>query len=144
MFRRDAALMSLLSALLVGCGGGLLASTVTANSMRPAPDVYECVRAQLKSVGFSRTSYDQDEQRISAQKVDEHARRPDVTFRRLLDRLTIDVQPASGGTAITTLAVQATTFVERVTQRGPTEDQERASETARRAAQTLVDRCSKK
>jgi hypothetical protein len=39
------------------------------------------------------------------------------------------------------IVVDAKTFGEFVTQRGPTELQEATSETARAAAQTIIDKC---
>ena len=140
MFRRVSSLTRLLPVLLAGCGGGAFASTVTENSPRPAPDVYQCARSQLKAVGFSQTSYDENDQRVTAKKY-AYVTRPDVAFRRLVDRLTVEVQPAGSGEAMSTISVQAATFAERQTHRGPTEEQERTSETARQAAQTIADRC---
>ena len=107
----------------------------------PAPDAFECLRNQLKSVGFAQTSYDADEMRITARKYDETVRRPDVTFRRLVDRLEMQVAPGTGD-AITNIAVDAKTFAEYNTHRGPTEEQEKTSTTAQTAAQTLIQKCS--
>jgi hypothetical protein len=64
-----------------------------------------------------------------------------VRFHRLVDRLEIEAVPASGGSAMTQLTVTARTFAELATQRGPTEEQERPSETVRKAAQKIVERC---
>lgn len=127
--------------LIPGCGGGALASSFSAASPAPAPDAFACVRDQLKAIGFSQTSYDTDELRISARKIDESARRPDVQFRRLVDRLTVDVNPGSEGT-ITKITATAATFAELATQRGPTEVQEKTSDAARQAAETVVRKCS--
>jgi predicted methyltransferase len=58
-----------------------------------------------------------------------------------VDRLEIDVSPGAGGDSVTVIAINARTFAETATQRGPTETQERTSETARQAAQTILDKC---
>lgn len=124
-----------------GCAGAPLSTPLTGSSPAPAPDAFACVQQQLKAVGFSQSSYDADELRVNARKFDEEQRRPDVQFRRIVDRLEIDVDPGRDG-AITNITVDAKTFAELTTQRGPTESQERTSETARAAAQTILQKCS--
>ena len=143
---RVSATQSLLTPLLIGlgisgCGGAVRTTSLTGMSPTPAPDVYECMRAQLKTVGFAQTAQDTDELRITARKFDETVRRPDVTFRRLVDRLEITVAPGTGD-AVTSIAVDAKTFAEYHTHRGPTEEQEQTSTTAQTAAQTLIQKCS--
>ncbi len=132
----------LLGAGLAGCIGGPLTTTVTGTSPAPAPDAFACVREQLKAVGFTQSSYDTEELRVSARKFDESQRRPNVQFRRMVDRLDVEVAPDSG-TAVTNISVDAKTFAELTTQRGPTEEQEKTSETARSAAQTILQKCSR-
>ena len=73
--------------------------------------------------------------------IDEVARRPDVQFRRVVDRLEIQ-GPVPAADGQTSLEVIARTFAEYTTQRGPTEEQEKTSETAHSAAQTLIQKCS--
>ena len=134
--------MPLLVALAIaGCAGGVRTTSLTGSSPTPAPDAFECLRNQLKGVGFAQTSYDPDELRLTARKFDEEVRRPDVTFRRLVDRLEITVAPGTGN-AVTNIAVDAKTFAEYNTHRGPTEEQEKTSTTAQSAAQTLIQKCS--
>ena len=133
---------SLLMILLAtGCAGGQMTSSYTAASPSPTPNVFACVRGQLKANRFDQTSIDVDDNRLTARKYDEKVRRPDVTFRRLVDRLEIEVGPGAGGDSVTTLMVKARTFAENVNQRGPTETQERTSESARAAAQSIIDTC---
>lgn len=126
---------------MAGCAGGALASSATGSSTAPAPDAFTCVREQIKALGFTQSSYDTDELRVTARKFDETQRRPDVQFRRMVDRLEVDVSPGTGG-AVSTIAVDARTFAELATHRGPTEEEEKASETARAAAQTILEKCS--
>jgi hypothetical protein len=128
------------TALLVGCTGGALASTVTQTSPAAPPDAFQCVREELKKVGFVQTSYDTDELRVAARKFDASATRPDVQFRRLVERVEFQVSPEADGT--TRLTAKASTFAERITHRGPTEEQEKTSEGARSAAQTVLRHCS--
>jgi len=128
--------------LLAGCSNAPLARTLTATSPAPAPDVFQCARDQLKAIRFDQSSIDLDARRITARRYDENARRPDVQFRRVIDRLEIEAVPATGA-AVTTLEVTARTFGEYTTQRGPTENQEKTSETALTAAQTILQKCSR-
>jgi hypothetical protein len=132
---------ALLGPALAGCVGGALAASYSETSPAPAPDAFACIRDQLKAVGFTQSSLDTDELRVTAKKYDETARRPDVQFRRIVDRLSFDVDPGSGG-AITHISGEAATFGEFTTQRGPTEVQEKTSDVARKAADTIVRKCS--
>ena len=134
-------LVAALLVSLVGCVGGPLAARIEGTSPVAAPDAFACVRGQLKTVGFTESSSDADELRVTARKFDEKQRRPDVQFRRIVDRLEIDVGPASNG-ALTNITVDAKTFAELTTQRGPTEVQEKTSDTAREAGQTILQKCS--
>ena len=130
----------LAATLLAGCAGGQYARSVTAASAAPAPDAFACVRDQVKAVGFTQSSYDTDQLRVTARKNNENVRRPDVQFRRLVDRLEIDVAPGSGG-ELSRITVVARTMAELTTHRGPTEEEEKPSETARAAAQAILDKC---
>jgi hypothetical protein len=133
----------LITLLIAACAGGQMTSSYMAASPSPTPDVFACVRGQLKANRFDQTSIDVNENRLTARKYDETVRRPDVTFRRLEDRLEIEVAPGAGGDSVTTVSVKARTFGETVNQRGPTETQERTSETARAAAQSIINKCSR-
>jgi hypothetical protein len=132
----------LIPVLIAGCGGGQMTTSYLAASPDPTPDVFSCVRGQLKANKFDQTSIDVNENRLTARKYDETVTRPDVTFRRLVDRLEIEVAPGAGGDTVTTVSVLARTFAETVNQRGPTETQERTSQQAQTAAQSIVDKCS--
>lgn len=126
--------------LLAGCGARSMNATYDANTASPAPDVFQCLRERIPKIGFTQSSYDLDAQRITALRYDNKERRPDVQFRRLVDRLEFDVSPGSEG-AVTKVTATARTFQELITQRGPTEQQENPSKTVTEAAQTLIDQC---
>jgi hypothetical protein len=131
----------LITLLTAGCGGQM-----TSNYMAASPSsiqqVFACVRGALKANQFDQTSIDVADNRLTAKKYNQNVTRPDVSFRRLVDRLEIEVAPGAGGDSVTTVSVKARTFEETVNQRGPTETQERTSETAQAAAQSIVDKCS--
>lgn len=126
--------------LLAGCGARSMNATYDASTATPAPDVFQCLRERIPKVGFTQTSYDLDEQRLTAQRYDNKARRPDVQFRRMVDRLEFDVSPGTEG-VVTKVTATATTYAELTTQRGPTEEQEKPSKAVTEAAQTLIDQC---
>lgn len=139
---RSSSLVVVLLTGAAGCAGGSLTTTATQPSPAAAPDAFSCVRKQLGAVGFSQTSYDAERLRVAARRFDETQRRPDTQFRRMVDRLEIEVAPGTGE-ALSTITVEASTFAELTTQRGPTEVQERASETARAAADTILRECGR-
>ncbi len=124
--------------LLAACGQRLADQTSIRTSASP-DQTFECVRKQLDAFGYKRTSYDTDARRINATKIDMKARRPDTQFRRLLDKLEVEVSPQADGQ--TSMQVAGRTFAEYTTQRGPTEVEEKASQEVRSASQQLVERC---
>jgi hypothetical protein len=128
-------------ALMAGCTGASMTTSLTGTSPVPTPDAFACVREQLKALDYTQTSIDLKEYRVTARKFDENVRRPDTQFRRMVDRIEVRVEPGSG-TEITVIQVAVMTLAELTTQRGPTEIQERTSEAARTAAETIVQRCS--
>jgi hypothetical protein len=124
--------------LLAACGQRLADQTSIRTSATP-DQTFECVRKQLDTLGYKRTSYDTDARRINATKIDEKTRRPDTQFRRMLDKLEVEVSPQADGQ--TSMQVAGRTFAELTTQRGPTEVEEKASQEVRSASQQLVERC---
>jgi hypothetical protein len=124
--------------LLAACAQRFAAETSIRTSASP-DQTFECVRKQLDTLGYKRTSYDTDARRINATKIDEKTRRSDTQFRRMLDKLAVEVSPQADGQ--TSMQVTGRTFADYTTQRGPTEVEERASEEVRSASQRLVERC---
>jgi hypothetical protein len=124
--------------LLSACAQSLGAKSTIQTSATP-DQTFECARNQLDTLGYKRTSYDTDARRVNATKIDQKARRADTQFRRLLDKLEVEVMPQSDGQ--TGLQVTGHTYAEYTTQRGPTEIEEKASQEVRSAAQQLLDRC---
>ena len=59
----------------------------------------------------------------------------------MVDRLEVEVAPGDGRSCLRHHE-STPTFAELTTQRGPTEVQEKASATARAAAQTILQKCS--
>jgi hypothetical protein len=124
--------------LLFACAQRYATPATTQTSAAPE-EVFDCVKRQIPALGYKQTSIDTDEHRISGTKLDLESRRPDTQFRRMLNRLEIQVAPEANGQ--TSIAVQARTFAEYTTQRGPTEVEEKASEEVKTASRQLVERC---
>ena len=124
--------------LLAGCGKALSTAVSTRTSAGP-DDTLACVKKQLGELGYRQTSSDVAEHRITATKIDSKSRRPDTQFRRILNKLDVDVSAAATGQ--TSIEALPRTFAEYTTQRGPTEVQEKASELVNADAQQLLERC---
>jgi hypothetical protein len=126
------------SLLLSACGQRLAAPAKGSTSASP-DETFECVKNQMAALGFKQSSVDADERRVSATKIDMNTRRSDTQFRRLLDRLEVEVAAAADGQ--TSIDVRGHTFAEYTTQRGPTEVEEKPSENVNAASQELLSRC---
>jgi hypothetical protein len=126
------------SSLLAACAGRYSEPVSIRTSAAPQ-ETFECVKRQLATLGYKQSTIDTDELRITGTKIDMKSRRPDTQFRRLLERLEVDVSPEADGQ--TSLVVQGHTFAEYTTQRGPTEVEESASDEVKTARQRLLERC---
>jgi hypothetical protein len=126
------------SLLLSACGQRLAAPAKGSTSASP-DETFVCVKNQMAALGFKQSSVDADERRVSATKIDMKTRRSDTQFRRLLDRLEVEVAAAADGQ--TSIDVRGHTFAEYTTQRGPTEVEEKPSATVNAASQELLSRC---
>jgi len=124
--------------LLSACGQRLAAPAKGSTSAGP-DETFECVKNQMAALGFKQSSVDADERRVSATKIDMKTRRSDTQFRRLLDRLEVEVAAAADGQ--TSIDVRGHTFAEYTTQRGPTEVEEKPSADVNAASQELLSRC---
>lgn len=124
--------------LLAGCGKAFSTPVSTRTSAGP-DDTFACVKKQLGELGYQQNSRDVAEHRIIATKIDSKSRRPDTQFRRILNKLDVDVSAGADGQ--TSIEALPRTFAEYTTQRGPTEVQEKASEQVKADAQQLLERC---
>src|SRR4051794_22332588 len=122
--------------LISACAQRFAAESSIQTSATP-DQTFLCARTRLDSLGFRRTSYDTDARRVTGTKIDEKTRRADTQFRRMVDRLEVEVSPQANGQ--TSLKVAGRTFAEYTTQRGPTEVEEKASSNARSASQDLLE-----
>ena len=132
--------LALCAALLLpaGCASTLYLA-INGTSPRPPVEVFDCARTQIPALGFTQTSIDLEEHRITARKFDGGARKADTRFRRMVERLSIELTSAAEGGA--RMKIGAHTFAELMTQRGPTEIEESASPGVRAAAQKLLEAC---
>jgi hypothetical protein len=123
---------------LAGCAHPYASPTEVRTSAAPEA-VFACVRQQLDTLDYRRNSIDTDELRVNASKVDPKTRRSDTQFRRIVNKLQVDVGPEADGR--TSLKVVPRTFAEYTTQRGPTEVEEKSSVQVTSDAQRLVEAC---
>ena len=137
--RRPACLALCASLLLpAGCGSTLYLA-IKGTSPRPPVEVFDCVKGQILVLGYTQTSSDVEDHRITARKYDSGTRLADTQFRRMIERLLIEVGKSAQGS--TQLKIDAHTFAELATQRGSTEIEQDASPAVRAAAQTLLEAC---
>jgi hypothetical protein len=125
--------------LLAGCAQRL-ATPVNARTPAAPEETFDCVKQQLKELGYRQSSIDVDAHRVSGTKIDDKTRRADTQFRRMLNKIDVEVAPQADGQ--TSIMVTGRTFAEYTTQRGPTEVEEKASNEVRTAQQQVVERCS--
>lgn len=126
--------------LLVGaCGGGRYYTTLTSSPSAAPADVIACARTELRALGYQETSFDQNDARVTARKVDNSVQRAEPQYRRNVDRLEIQAAPAADGTS--TLTVIGHTFAEYSTHRGPTEQEEQASADVKRSSEAILEAC---
>ncbi len=124
--------------VLSACAQSLPAPATARTSAGP-DETFTCVKQQLTALGYKQSSINVDEHRINATKIDLKSRRPDTQFRRILDKLEVEVAPGADGQ--TDIKVVGHTFAEYTTQRGPTEVEEKASDEVKTATQQLLERC---
>lgn len=134
-FRRALIVLAMLPS---ACSATLYVSLNGKPARQPA-EVFECVKQQIPGLGYAQASVDAEAYRVRALKYDWESRSADTQFRRRVDRLSIEVQGASA--APTVLKIEAHTFAEYVTQRGPTEVEESASAGVKAAAHSLLEAC---
>jgi hypothetical protein len=125
--------------ILTGCGNARYAAPASIRTAAGPDDTFECVKRQLAALGYKQTSIDVDEHRISGSKIDLETRRADTQFRRMLDKLEVEVSAQADGQ--TSIDVQGRSFAEYTTQRGPTEVEEKPSQEVRASTQQLLERC---
>jgi hypothetical protein len=123
---------------LAGCAHAYASPTVARTSAAPGV-VFDCVKQQIGVLGYKQNSIDTDALRVNATKLDLVTRRSDTQFRRILNKLQVDVNAESDGQ--TSLKVVPQTFGEYTTQRGPTEVEEKPSKDVTADGQRLMEAC---
>jgi hypothetical protein len=130
---------SVISFLLLTACSQRYAAPASIQTAAAPEETFDCVKHQLSSLGYKQSSIDVDEHRITGTKNDEKSRRSDVQFRRVINRMMVQVAPDAGGQ--TSVQAESHTFAEYTTQRGPTEVEEEASAEVKQDAQKLLAAC---
>lgn len=125
--------------LLPACAQQPYAASASTRTPAAPEQALDCVKRQLPKLGYKQSSLDTGDHRINATQYDTEARRADVQFRRLVNRLEVEIGPEAGGQ--TSIDVRSRTFAEYTTQRGPTEVEEKPSAEVNDAAQKLLAAC---
>lgn len=128
-------------ALLSSACSATLYVALNGKPARQPAEVFECVQKEVPALGYSQASLDTEAYRVKAFKYDWESRSADTQFRRRVDRLSVEVQGTAS--APTVLKIEAHTFAEYVTQRGPTEVEESASAGVKAAADSLLEACGR-
>ena len=123
---------------LAGCAHAYTSPATVKTSAAPGV-VFDCVKQQIGVLGYKTNSIDTDALRVNATKIDLKTRRSDTQFRRILQKLEVEV--AAGADGQTSLEVVPHTFGEYTTQRGPTEVEEKPMEAVTNDAHSLVEAC---
>jgi hypothetical protein len=123
---------------LAGCAHAYATPTVARSSAAPGT-VFDCAKKQLGELGYKQSSLDTEALRVNATKVDLNTRRSDTQFRRVLNKLQVEVGAEADGQ--TSLKVVPRTFGEYTTQRGPTEQEEKPSKDVAADGQRLLEAC---
>lgn len=124
---------------LSACGQKMFSSPVGTRTSAGPDETFSCVKKQLGELGYKQSSINTGEHRITATKIDYKPRRPNVQFRRMLNKLDVDVAAEADGQ--TSIKALGRTFAEYTTQRGPTEEEEKASAEVNADAAKLIERC---
>jgi hypothetical protein len=130
--------MLLLLVLAAGCSRTLISSMNARSTLAP-PDAFDCVMKAFEAEGFRRVSYDKDELRTTARRVNSKFSVSNVSFQKAYDQLEVDVNSGSSGE--TELAVKASSIAEYFSQAGQTFETMKASVEAQEAARTIAGRC---
>src|SRR4051812_26736288 len=134
MLRRTLPFCALLT---VACGPTITTTAKTQSRLAP-PDAYKCVTKQLDTLGFDRTSHDDQDLRLTARKENPKITFSSPQFQKTLDM--IEAQAVNGPTG-TELNVKASTSAQYFSQTGLIYNQLSTSDDAKRAAQTILSKC---
>jgi hypothetical protein len=125
-------------ALLASCGRAIATSSVSESQLAP-PDALKCVMDQFNQLKFQRTSYDTDEFRASARRVNPKITFSNVQFRKTWDRLDVEIRPGAKGTDVN---VTASTVAEYFSQNAQNYNSLPPSNEVKLAAETVQRACS--
>lgn len=124
--------------LAAGCSRSMISSLNARSTLTP-PDAFDCVMKAFEAEGFRRVSYDKDELRTAARRVNPKYTVSNVSFQKAYDQLEVDINSGSSGETV--MAVQASTIAEYFSQAGQTYETMKTSAEAQEAARTIASRC---
>ena len=122
--------------VLAGCGGTLWPAVTTTTLSSPR-NAIECATDQVTRMGYYLVSTDERTRLDARKEVADQRHRAYFEYRKS-DELAVR---ASGAGDETTLRIEARSFSERMTRRGPTRSDEYASERVQADARALANKC---
>jgi tRNA nucleotidyltransferase (CCA-adding enzyme) len=124
---------------LTGCGGGALYHVGSVSAAMGPQDSYDCVRKQLKAMKYKEESHDDDAHRVIARKENTELAVSATTLRKTFDQLVTEIHADASGTTV--IKVEAHSFREYQTARGPTVDEQEATQLVQADASELLKQC---
>jgi hypothetical protein len=128
-----------LAMVLTGCGGGALYHAGSVSATMGPEDSYTCVRTQLKAMKYKEESHDDDGHRVIARKENAALAVSATTLRKSFDQLITEIHADAGGSTV--IKVEAHSFREYQTARGPTQDEQEATQQVQADATELLKQC---
>ena len=126
--------------LSTACANTVLYSRFAGPVTGSPEEVYACVVAQLKTMGYRRTQYDETARWYMAEKIVKNQVSSGL-YRHTLEVLDSRVKSAESGGA--TLEITARTFDEFASARGEDRQERKASDRVQLDARTLGQACAK-
>jgi hypothetical protein len=124
--------------LVAGCAGSLY-THFAGPTAKPPAEVYDCVKEQLKTLGYARKQFDEQQRWYLAEKATKEAVSSGL-YEKTLHVLETRVKQSNGTTA--TLDIIARTYDVFATARGEDRQERKASERVLLDARTLGQACS--
>lgn len=125
-------------ALVTGCAGSLY-NHYAGPAVKPAAEVYECVKDQMKTLGYTRKQFNEQDRWYLAEKVT-HEEVSSGLYKQTVHVLDTRVKQTAANPA--TLDIVARTFDVFATARGDDRQERKAAERVQADARTLGQACT--
>lgn len=138
MPRRTTA-FAILAFVVAACGAKTLYVHNDVVSPSDPEKVLSCTKAQYDSMGYKVSRYDQEDRRIVGKKIRKDIQRSDPSFYKAFDLIDAEMAPDASGN--TKLKLTGHSFFDTRTYRGPTDQEQEATDTVKADMARLAQRC---